>query len=59
MENANDGHEALRFKKMDRLRVFSLQESPGCHTNWPQAVLDAAIDEIISRADMENQAAGF
>jgi hypothetical protein len=49
--------EALRFEKYGPPSVFSPQEFPGCHTNWPQAALDAAIDEIISggRADLENQ----
>ncbi|CAH2406074.1 hypothetical protein MES5069_510018 [Mesorhizobium escarrei] len=46
---ATEECEARRFEKnYGPPSVFSLQESPGCHTNWPEAALDAAIDEIIS-----------
>lgn len=58
MENANDDHEALRFEKYGPPSVFSLQEPPGCHTNWAQAALDATIDEIISGGRVEHGESG-
>ncbi|MER9235014.1 hypothetical protein NKI56_23455 [Mesorhizobium sp. M0622] len=47
MENANDGHEALRFEKYGQPSVFSLQESPGVirtgrKRRWTQPLTRAA-----------------
>ncbi|MER9565168.1 MULTISPECIES: hypothetical protein [unclassified Mesorhizobium] len=47
MENANDGHEALRFEKYGQPSAFSLQESPGVirtgrKRRWTQPLTRAA-----------------